>query len=57
MKEFLTEAQIKQMRDRVQAVVDRLAEIKIKQDKVRERTKLKSNHSLREELGSNTGHK
>lgn len=57
MKEFLTEAQIKQMRDRVQAVVDRLAEIKIKQDKVRERTKLKSNHSLSKELGSNTGHK
>jgi hypothetical protein len=56
MKEFLTEAQIKQMRDRVQAVVDRLAEIKIKQDKVRERTKLKSNNSLREELGSNPGH-
>ena len=57
MKEFLTEAQIKQMRDRVQAVVDRLAEIKIKQDKVRERTKLKSNHSLPEELGSNPEHK
>ena len=56
MKEFLTEAQIKQMRDRVQAVVDRLAEIKIKQDKVRERTKLKSNNRLREELGSNPGH-
>lgn len=57
MKEFLTEAQIQQMRDRVQQVVDRLAEIKHKQEKIRERIKSKSNHSLPEELGSNPEHK
>ena len=53
MNEFLTEAQLQQMRDRVQAVQDRLKAIKLKQEEARERTKLKGNHSLPEELGSN----
>lgn len=57
MKEFLTEAQIQQMRDRVLAVEERLKTIKLKQQLLRERIKSKSNHSLPEELGSNPEHK
>lgn len=57
MKEFLTETQVKQMRDRVLAVEERLNTIKLKQEQLRERIKSKSNHSLPEELGSNPEHK
>ena len=57
MNEFLSEAQLQQIRDRVQAVQDRLKAIKLKQEEARERTKLKSHNSFPEELGSNPGDK
>jgi len=53
MKEFLTESQIRQMRDRVKAVEDRLQDIKLKQEQLRGRIKLKGNDGLPKELGSN----
>ena len=53
MKEYLTAEELKKIQDRVQVVKDRLREINLKQQEARERTKFKSNNSLREELGSN----